>query len=296
MSNGHQPHIRWRRLNLVELRGRRENPPRPPGPPLRQQPAQHGAQLQAETDTAVIEAQRQRQALGIDPSRLLLLEMRLLQSAERDHLERLGLQIIDEAEVRQPVDPAFYTLSIQFADEMALREFVASHELSAFGVSGSEQQRASNGSPHPTRLEVRFTDRSAALAFRERGDLLSRFRIRNMSATPQRVGSRTTHRVVLQFPDQSAIETFRREEQAYARRVQSRSSLTANQRNELFDALEGVRRSQTRGPARRAAGNRGRARGTGALLPRHRSLASGIVPAGGADHTRVPRLGNTSRG
>jgi hypothetical protein len=241
MSNGHRPHIRWRRLNFVEPRGRRENPPRPPSPPLRLQPAQHGAQLQVETDTVVSEAQQQRQALGIDPSRLLLLEMRLLQNAERDHLERLGLQIVDESEVHQQLNPPFYTLSVQFEDETALQEFVASPELPDLGVSGSERQRASNGSPHTTLLHVAFADRATAVAFQEREDLPSRFRFRHGRTAPQRVASRTLYRILLQFPDQAAIEAFRGEEQAYTRRIQSRRSLTATQRNELFDALEGVR-------------------------------------------------------
>jgi Subtilase family len=241
MADAHQPHIRWRRLNLVEPRGRRENPPRPPGPPLRPQPTQHGARLQTQTDRAVAEAQRQRQVLRIDPSRLLLLEMRLLQNAERDHLERLGLQIIDETEVRQPVDPPFYALSIRFEDEAALQTFGASPELHTFGVSGTERQRASNGSAHPTLLQVRFADRPAAVAFHQRTDLPSQFRFTHGRSEPQRVASRTAYRAVLQFPDQAAIDAFRREEQAYSQRRQSRLILAPGQRNELFDALEEVR-------------------------------------------------------
>jgi phage baseplate assembly protein W len=197
--------------------------------------------LQAETDAAVTNAQRQRQTLGIDPARLLLLEMRLLQNAERDHLEKLGLQVIDEAEVRQPVEPPFYALSVRFDDEAALPSFASSPDLPSFGVSRTERQRASDGSAHATLLQVQFADRPAAVAFRERDDLPARFHFAHGRGDPQRVASRTAYRVILQFPDQAAIDAFRREEQAYAHRRQTRLTLTAGQRNELFDALDRVR-------------------------------------------------------
>jgi hypothetical protein len=242
MPDGHQPHIRWRRLNLEEPRGRRERPPRPPGPPLRPHAAQHGARLEGDTTTAVVDAQRQRQALGIDPAKLLLLEMRLLQNAERDHLERLGLQIIDEAEVRQPVDPPYYAITIRFNDETALSAFIAaSADRVALGVTGTERQRASNGLIHGTLLQVQFADLATATTFRDSEELPARFRYSENVARPQRIASRTSYRVILQFPDQRAIDGFRREEHAYTQGRQARGALTANQRNELFDALDGIR-------------------------------------------------------
>ncbi len=241
MPNGHYPHIRWRRINFAEPRGRRENPGRPPGPPLRSRPAQHGAHLQAETDTAVDQAQQQRQALGIDPARLLLLEMRLLQNTERAHLERLGLQIIDEVEVRQPIDPPFYGLKIRFTGEGALQAFENAPDLADYGASAIERQRASDGSIHATVLQVQFADLTTANAFRARDDLPQQFHFAHGVSVPQRVSSRTAYRIIMQFPDQAAINAFRLEEQAYTQRRQSRQALTAVQRNELFDALEGVR-------------------------------------------------------
>ena len=241
MPNGHHPHIRWRRLNFAEARGRRETPQRPPGPPLRPQQAQHGATLQTQTDLAFEEVQRRRRLIGIDPSRLLLLEMCLLQNAEREHLERLGLQVVDEAEARVPIEQPYYALTLAFDDQVALRYFATSAELPGLGVSGTSRHRASNGSAHQTRLEVRFADRPAAIAFRDRADLPERFRFVATTASPQRVASRLTYRLVIQFPDQGAIDAFRREEAAYSQQRGGQLGLPAGQRNELFDALEGVR-------------------------------------------------------
>jgi len=59
-------------------------------------------------ESALNEAQETRRRLGVDPSRLLVLGMNLIDADGRRELERMGLQIIDEQQVRRPVDPPYY--------------------------------------------------------------------------------------------------------------------------------------------------------------------------------------------
>src|SRR5205807_744086 len=151
----------------VGERGKREHPRRPPGPPLRSQPGRHEERLITQTANAVEESQRQRQSLGVDPSRLLLLEMRLLQNAEREHLEKLGLQIVDEIEVRDALAQPHYALTLHFESEAALLAFTAAPDLARLGISGAHRQRASDSRPHPLRLLVSFADRETAKEFKE---------------------------------------------------------------------------------------------------------------------------------
>src|SRR5581483_12486022 len=98
------PHIPWRRLRLEERRGKPKRPAVPPRVPLRPDQPAHGDAVIQRMDEAIGTAGARRRGSGIDPTRLLVLELDFLHSARRELLEKLGLQTIEEGEIQVPID------------------------------------------------------------------------------------------------------------------------------------------------------------------------------------------------
>jgi len=121
---GDLDHIQFRREWEREPERRRR--PRFPDPPPRPQDrAAHGAQVSAETTEAASSIVRARQAVGVDPAMLLVVEFDSINVDIRDHLEeRFDAWVVDEQ--RERVDgQRRYRCIVQFRDRDALDRFQA---------------------------------------------------------------------------------------------------------------------------------------------------------------------------
>jgi hypothetical protein len=233
------PHIRWRRLPATAPRRTHSNP----GGvriPLRDDPAGHGQSLVYQAEQTLSSGAAARQAVGIDPARLFVLRMTFLQAEERAYLERLRLQIVEEEEVQESVDPPCYTLPLRFSSADLLETFVGRDDLDSLGIASTERERASTGEPDPLRLTVCFSEKSLADSFISNEPIAAQagFTIRSPHAI--RRSKRTIFRLLVQFADQEAVQQFHAELVRYLGGPTSRGSLTAIQRSALFDALETI--------------------------------------------------------
>ena len=66
---------------------------------MREDAEAHGAALTGQVADRLLEAEDARRVSGVDPARLQILELGFLNSAEREILERLGLQVLSEEEI-----------------------------------------------------------------------------------------------------------------------------------------------------------------------------------------------------
>lgn len=204
---------------------------------MREDADAHGAALTGQLADRLLEADDARRVAGVDPARLQVLELGFLNSAEREILERLGLQILAEEEIREPLEEPYYRVELRFEDEEARAAFAAG-DHSARGVTQVDQIRGSSGTADPLRLACRFTDRAQAVTFCQNEALAAEAKFAARSPAP--VSKVTRYRLLVQFPDPTAIETFRRELEQYRSGTEDRGELTFIQRRQLFDALEDV--------------------------------------------------------
>jgi subtilisin family serine protease len=234
------PHIPWKRLRLEEKRGKPKRPAVPPRIPLRPDQSAHGGAVAQRVDEAIQAASVRRQTSGIDPTRLLVLELDFLHTARRELLERLGVQIIEEAEIQVPVNPPFYEVPLRFHTARHLETFAGSDGLTKMGMREVLAARKSDGEIDPVRLSACFEDRESALSFWSDKDAAEAAGYEVGQSRPIRVSRQTRHRLLVQFDDRSTLERFRREVEAY-RRKSGKQALPVSERNQLFDALEDVR-------------------------------------------------------
>ncbi len=165
MTDTLYPHIPWRRaLRLQEKRGKIGRPVAP-RIPLRMDQGSHGNLVAARAEDASRAAMTGRQASGMDPSRLLVLEVDFLHSERRELLEKLGIQTIQEVEDRLPVASPYYTVSLKFASSHSHDRFVASENARSPGIRNLSSVRGSNGEVDPVRVTVCFDDRESAVSF-----------------------------------------------------------------------------------------------------------------------------------
>jgi len=166
-----------------------------------------------------------------------VLELQFLDSEEREHLERLGLQILSENETLEKLDRSYYRVELRFANPEALLAFV-DRDYSAHGVAGTEAVRASNGEADPCKLACHFAERAPANAFKEDVALAEagQFEV----SVPQPVSRRSRYRVLVQFSDQASIRQLQQELLRYQAGDKAKGALTNIQRHQLFDALERI--------------------------------------------------------
>jgi hypothetical protein len=166
--------------------------------------------------------------------------MNFLGSDERQHLQKLGLRILDEEETRVPLAKPYYELAVRFQHAGDLAAFRDRSDLESLGVSRTAPVRASSGEPDPRQLLLCFDDRAAAKTFRSNGAIASEGRFEFRVREPQRVSQRTIHRVLVQFDDQGTISRLRNQLDLYGRGASAGTGLTAKERSSLLDALESV--------------------------------------------------------
>jgi hypothetical protein len=240
MTDTLYPHIPWRRIRLQEKRGKIGRPVAP-RIPLRMDQGSHGNLVAARAEDAIRAAMTGRQASGMDPSRLLVLEVDFLHSERRELLEKLGIQTIQEVEDRLPVASPYYAVSLKFASSHSHDRFVASENARGPGIRNLSSVRGSNGEVDPVRVTVCFDDRESAVSFWRDKKLHETLECEVGKSPPVKVSAETRFRVLVEFGDSNAIDRFRREAKAYRQQKKERQTLLRRERNELFDAIEDVR-------------------------------------------------------
>ncbi|MEW6540803.1 MAG: S8 family peptidase [Bacillota bacterium] len=239
IPDGHYHHIRWRRLPDAAVR--RSGPPSMARPPLRRDVAEHGRVLHQQVQEAFQTNEAGRRISGVDPATLLVLELAFLEISGREHLERLGVQLIEEQQRKESVSPPYYALLLRFETPDHLESFVERVDQDSMGILSIERQRASGGSIDPIRLEVCFAERDAAIQFMSNEQQAQNLRYGITSQKPSKKSFRTLHNLLVQFEDREANSRFQDELRSYQASRLERDRLTANQRRELFDSMIGAR-------------------------------------------------------
>lgn len=227
-------HIKWRRINLSEQRKTKPNP----GIrfPPRLQPQAHGQTLNNQNDFALNQIQQARNQAGIDPTKLLALDFKFLEAGQRDHLNRLGIEVLDEKEQRVALPSPIFNVSVKFERPEHLLNFV---ETQIPNTANVEYIRASTGDLHDKRINLSFNSRDEAKSFIQAPPSVDGIEV---APQPQRKNHETVIRLLGQFPDLETIVKFKSELARYQNGAGATSGepLTLIQRRELFDSLESV--------------------------------------------------------
>jgi hypothetical protein len=233
-------HIRWRRLPDTAHRRTRPNPVAARFP-LRPDPPAHGGALHRQTQQAFAANRAGRAVSNIDPNRLVVLEMNFLEMGQRDHLQRLGIDVVDEQERRIPLQTPHYSVPVKFQTEADLTQFLGRGDADGMGLIGTQRQRKSTGAIDDQRLELQFRDKDAAARFISDTNLAADARLQIKNSQPVRKTFKTTYRLLGQFRDHATVQAFEAELGRYRATDRNNSRLTGNQRWELFDALDEVK-------------------------------------------------------
>jgi hypothetical protein len=170
--------------------------------------------------------------------------MRFLAEAQRELLENLGITVVDEREERQAVDPPYYELLVEFGSPAIRSGFLSYPNPVSWGLSSVEEVRASGGSIDERRLMLRFSNLERARAFQQPDHAGCPIPL-TVKGKEQKVSAATFNVLTVQFQDQQAIDRFYAELAARRDGDTATLALTANQRADLFDALDAIDR---RGP------------------------------------------------
>lgn len=231
-------HLRWNRLPDVSVWRTR---PAVGGPrcPLQNAEA-HGQALAGEADAAVKASSAARRTLGIDPSRLRVLRLTFLGVEEREWLERLGAQVLDEEEERRALKNPFYEVLIEFASAKQAVAFQNAEPGEPTAARWWQPERDSTGNASLTRLRVCFGDRESAKAFVADTSTAVDHGYKAKGKQPTRVSTVSAFKVLVEFASDSlrdlstALRWYRQVSQ------ESPPGLTEIQARQLFDALASI--------------------------------------------------------
>lgn len=185
-----------------------------------------------------------REQSGIDPSRLLVLQVSFLQENQRALLEKLGLYVVDEHEESHTLEVTKYAVVTTFTSERHKTAFAANsnHQLAPSSV---HPVRGNDGQADQLKLEIRFHTNDAAKKFIVQAPQ-AEMGIERTHAQPSKKSSRNYFRLLVEFEDEEAEDRFLNEWQAYEDGVQDVRVLTFRERGLLFDSLEDFSGVQTR--------------------------------------------------
>lgn len=230
-------HIRWRRLPFLDPR-RTKTVSFGNSPPLRPSVTDHAADLKTDLDEVIEETSSARQTSGIDPNRLLVLSFDFANVDERLLLEKLGLQVIQEREIKTPIAEPKYAVNLSFANQTALKTFVI--DSKKYGISQLEQKRDSSGTVSPTKIDVLLDDLEKAKAFLANQDVVARYSIDKISKQAQKRSSETSFKLLVQFADRNSLLRFQNEFSQYGKQTPLSGALTEKERQRLFDAIDKI--------------------------------------------------------
>jgi len=188
------------------------------------------------------ELRRQREELHIDPARLMVLELTLLETAQEELIERFGVHVVQEQETRQQHAQVCYTVRVRFRSGRTLAAFLRAQQARSRRALNAlvERLRASSGEPHATDVLLCFVDQDEAKAFITNKKLHTTLGLTVRTRRPVRREWQAIHRLLVQFPDQATLERFAAELRHYQQEDTRGHLLTRNQRRAVFDALQKV--------------------------------------------------------
>ena len=159
-------HLRWTRLDVAPPRKTRDY--FPPRPPYRSNAKVHGEKLEDETSQTIEVNQSRRRQYGIDPSKLLVLQLSVVETEIREDLEsRLGLHILEEKVIFDTLDNPYYSVLIEFDSSSYRHLFINSEDISDLGVIGFGPVRSNEGLEEPLKLIAKFRSLSETKEFLE---------------------------------------------------------------------------------------------------------------------------------
>lgn len=227
-------HIVWTRLPDIDAsrrKGRFFS-----STPYRQNRAARNVQLQRAIVGSLQGVQARRRQSGIDPSKLLVLQVSFLQENQRTLLEKLGIHVIDEREESHALEITEYAVITTFSSEEHKTAFSASNDWQSL-TSSIHPVRGKDGEADQLKLEVRFHTNNAAKQFITQA-LQAEVGIVRTDKQPSKKSARDYFRLLVEFEDEEAEGRFLSEWDAYEKGVQDARILTSRERGLLFDSLE----------------------------------------------------------
>lgn len=231
-------HLQWQRLNIPAA-GRRTGTYKPVRLPVRDQ-AQHGIIISDSIEEALEFIQDERQKLGIDPSRMLVLEFTSLDPNYHTILEgKLRLYILSEVAIEKDLDQPFFIVEVKAPSSLAKDQLVSEINPVRFNLKRIEPVRTGIGAVDPKRAQFIFESKADASAFKDflESGIASSNSWKVFISDKKR---ETYYRATIQFPDDESLESFKSELAAYNGSAFPTDLLTANERATLFDAFESV--------------------------------------------------------
>lgn len=119
------PHIFFQRESReAEIRSRKSPIPGVSPRPDRQK---HAEDMKKETASSIAESERIRERLGVDPHTLLVLRLEVFDANQRETLEQLNVNVVEEAK-EQREGRTIHKLLVQFPDERSLATFTSEYD------------------------------------------------------------------------------------------------------------------------------------------------------------------------
>ncbi len=230
-------HLRWQKLQLPAATRRK-----PQGfassPPLRDR-ATHSASLRADIELAIETTRAQREALGLNPSQMLVLECTaLLDSDVRKYLEdRLGLLILSEKAVERELVQELFSVEITAPERQRVARMIAALNQMQHHIISIESGRSSSGEVDVRKAKFVFHSRLAAKTFHltiKRTPVWNGWQVAEVDSKKRE----TLFKTLVQFPNDYAIAQLRAELAAYTSSAGTTQILTPIQRATLFDAFQ----------------------------------------------------------
>lgn len=229
-----------------DITGERRRKEPPPPPPRVIGRGGHGGQVAGGVQGAIEQVQATRSAYGIAPDRLLVLGFRSWDSGVREILEgRLGGTVVDEQVETRSVQRRLVQLpASQTMDSFtgALAPYLASadqaqEQLRIRAASEDDVKRAAKSEPQLAGADV------AQLVVLERTtwpesveEALRAASVEQLATLPEK--KEHVSRVLVQFPKQENLDSFRQELERYTKGDPSVGSIPLATRQRFFDSLE----------------------------------------------------------
>ena len=232
-------HLRWQKLQLPAA-ARKKPQGFATSPPLRDR-ATHSAALRANIDSAIETTQAEREALGLNPSQMLVLEFTALLDADvRKYLEdRLGLYILSETAVERELPQEIFSVEIKAPERQRVARMTAVLNQTQHQIVRIESGRTSNGEVDVRKAKFIFHSRLDARAFNlamKRAPAWTGWQVLEVEAKKRE----TLFKTLVQFPNDYAIAQLRAELAAYTTNSGATQLLTPIQRATLFDAFQRI--------------------------------------------------------
>jgi subtilisin family serine protease len=232
-------HLRWQKLQFPPATYKK---PKGYGsaPPLRDR-ATHSAALRADMESAIETTQAEREALGLNPSQMLVLEFTaLLDLKVREYLEgHLGLHILSETAVERELSQEIFSVEVTAPERQRAARMIGALNQVQHQIVGTEPGRASSGEMDARKAKFIFHSRAAATLFIiniKRAPAWNGWKLSTVDSKKRE----TLFKTLVHFPTDYSIAQLRAQLAAYAANATTTHILTPIQRATLFDAFQRI--------------------------------------------------------